>query len=379
MYGGRKDNLQGKEIPLIDLTRLHRPILGELKAAAERVMESGRYILGPEVRAFEEEFAAWVGAKHAVGVASGTDALLLAAHALGLGPGQRVIVPSFTFVATAEVVVRLGAVPLFCDVEPDGLTLDPQMTEDLARRHRPAGVIPVHLYGQMARMEEIVEIAQRYDMWVLEDVAQAPGAERLGRRAGSWGHAAAFSFYPTKNISAMGDGGMVVTDDDALAEKMRRLRVHGDFGKYEYREPDLGYNSRLDELQAALLRVKLRHVDRWNRERREMASWYDRLLPEWVRRPRELPGNLHVYHLYTVRVPKRDQLREFLAQRGVATGVHYPLPLHLQPAFRELNPGSLPVSEEAAREVLSLPLFPGLVREEAERVAEVMREFEERV
>jgi dTDP-4-amino-4,6-dideoxygalactose transaminase len=374
-------------IPILDLTRQYQAIKPEIDAAICRVLESGRFILGPEVEAFEAEIAEYLGVKHAIGVASGTDALLLALKALGIGPGDAVIVPTFTFFATAGAVHNLGATPVFVDIDPYTFNLDPAdvrrvLTTDHGQWTRPKAVIPVHLYGQPADMDEIMAIAHEYGLYVVEDAAQAIGAEYSGqrtthhgptRKAGTIGHLGCFSFFPTKNLGAYGDGGLVVTNDDELAEQVRMLRVHGSKPKYYHHM--VGTNSRLDALQAAILRAKLPHLADWTAARKRLADRYDELLSglDGIVLPCRAPNRTHVFHQYTIRIPggKRDSLRSFLAERGVGTEVYYPLPLHLQPCFRHLGykEGDLPESERACREVLSLPMFPELREEEVEYVA----------
>ncbi|GAB4311107.1 MAG: DegT/DnrJ/EryC1/StrS family aminotransferase [Candidatus Bipolaricaulota bacterium] len=392
-------------IPILDLTRQYASIKPEIDAAIQRVVESGRFILGPEVEALETEIAAYCGVKHAIGVASGTDALLLSLRAAGVGPGDEVIVPSFTFFATAGVVHNVGATPIFCDIDPRTFNLDPAdvrriLTTDagprttdhgLSTTHHglrtthhgprtpPKAVIPVHLYGQMADMDEIMELAHEFGLYVIEDAAQAIGAEYKGRKAGTIGHLGCFSFFPTKNLGAYGDGGMVVTDDDELAERVRVLRVHGSRPKYYHHL--VGYNSRLDALQAAILRAKLPHLDEWTAARRRLAARYDELLAgvSGIVLPHRAAGRTHIFHQYTVRVlhGKRDALREHLKAHGIGTEVYYPLPLHLQRCFAHLGyrEGELPESERASREALSLPMFPELTDQEQDKVVGAVTMF----
>jgi len=371
------------KVPLLDLTRQYAAVQEEIDRAIRRVLASGRFILGPEVEAFERKIAAYCGVEHAIGVASGTDALLLSLRALGIGPGDKVIVPSFTFFATAGVVHNVGATPVFADIDPRTYNIDPEHVRELLRDARLAeevkAIIPVHLYGQMADMDELMAIASEYDLYVIEDAAQAIGAEYKGKKAGTIGHLGCFSFFPTKNLGAYGDGGMVITDDEELAERVRMLRVHG--AKPKYYHHFVGYNSRLDALQAAILRVKLAHLDSWTQARREIADRYDELLSgiDGLATPHRAPGRTHIFHQYTVRVldGRRDALQEFLKDRGIGAQVYYPLPLHLQPCFRGLGyrEGDLPESERASREVLSLPMFPELSEAEQEYVAQNVREF----
>lgn len=379
------------KIPILDLTRQYRAIQPEIDAAIRRVLDSGRFILGLEVEEFEREIAEYLGAKHAIGVASGTDALLLALKALGIGPGDGVIVPSFTFFATAGVVANAGATPIFADIDPKTYNISVGSVAKILRRESLftvrlprvtiKAIIPVHLYGQPADMEEIMALAKGYGLYVVEDVAQAIGAEYKGRRVGTFGHLGCLSFFPTKNLGAYGDGGMVVTEDDELAEKVRMLRVHGSKPKYYHHL--VGTNSRLDALQAAILRAKLPHLSEWTAARQRLADRYDCLLGDLdgLIIPHRAPDRTHIFHQYTIRVlnGKRDALRAHLAEQGIATEVYYPLPLHLQPCFRHLGyrEGELPESERASREVLSLPMFPELTEEELEYVAgEIKRFFE---
>jgi dTDP-4-amino-4,6-dideoxygalactose transaminase len=381
------------KVPILNLTRQYRAIKDEIDAAIQRVLNSGRFILGPEVEAFEAEIAEYLGVKHAIGVASGTDALLLSLKALGVGPGDGVIIPSFTFFATAGAVVNAGATPIFVDIDPQTFNIDPEsvrkvvenppVTRYTSRVTKIKAIIPVHLYGQPADMDEIMAIASEHDLYVIEDVAQAIGAEYKGKKVGTIGHLGCFSFFPTKNLGAYGDGGLVVTDDDELAERARMLRVHGSKPKYFHHI--VGTNSRLDALQAAILRAKLPHLDEWTAARQRIAARYDELLAdlEDLELPRRAPDRTHIFHQYTIRVPndKRDSLKRYLEEKGIGTHVYYPLPLHLQPCFRELGyrEGDLPESERASREVLSLPMFPELHGEEVEYVAEQMRVwYEER-
>lgn len=375
------------KIPILDLTRQYRAIKEEIDGAIYRVLESGRFILGPEVEAFEAEIAKYLGVKHAVSVASGTDALLLSLKALGIGPGDGVIVPSFTFFATAGVVANVGATPIFVDIDPKTFNIDPQKVRELIA-NRPSltvslkAIIPVHLYGQPADMDEIMAIAEEWNLYVVEDAAQAIGAEYKGKKVGTFGHLGCFSFFPTKNLGAYGDGGLVVTNDDELAERVRMLRVHGSKPKYYHHM--VGTNSRLDALQAAILRAKLPHLDKWSSARIQLANRYDELLRnlDGIVLPYRASDRTHIFHQYTIRIPrgKRDPLRLFLSQHGIGTEVYYPFPLHLQPCFRHLGykKGDLPESERACDEVLSLPMFPELTEEEQDYVVSVIREFFEK-
>jgi dTDP-4-amino-4,6-dideoxygalactose transaminase len=331
----------------------------EFDAAWRRVMESGRYILGPEVAAFEAEFAAWLGVRHAVGVASGTEALWLALRAAGLAPGAEVVIPALTASATVTAVVEAGLRPVFGELEPGALTLDPV---DVERRLTPRtrAIVPVHLYGNPADMTALMALAGAHGLAVIEDCAQAHGAQHRGRRAGTFGRAAAWSFYPTKNLGAFGDGGMVTTDDAAAAAELRLLREYG--WRERYHSAEHGWNSRLDELQAALLRVRLRHLEADNARRRAIAAAYRAGLPSALSSVTGRPGDLGVEHLFVLRHPERDRLRAELRALGVGTAIQYPVACHLQAAYRGFGagPGSLPVTEQAAAEVFSLPMFPEL-------------------
>jgi dTDP-3-amino-3,4,6-trideoxy-alpha-D-glucose transaminase len=362
-------------IPLVDLKRQYASIKGEIDTAVARVLEGGWYILGREVAAFEQEFAAYCDVAHAVGVGSGTDALHLALAACGIGPGDEVITVPHTAVATVAAIELAGARPVLVDVDPARYTLDPDQLEAAITPHTRA-VVPVHLYGCPADLGPIMGIAQRHGLFVVEDCAQAHGALYQGQRVGSWGHIAAFSFYPTKNLGACGDGGMVTTNDPDLAQRARLLRQYG--WQARYISSLKGLNSRLDELQAAILRVKLHYLEAWNERRRRLAHLYDeRLAESGVVTPQEPDDVTHVYHLYVVRHPRRDELRAFLRERGIGSLVHYPVPVHLQPAYRDLGheAGTLPSAEAAAREVLSLPLCPELSEEEVARVADAVIAF----
>jgi dTDP-3-amino-3,4,6-trideoxy-alpha-D-glucose transaminase len=339
----------------------------DIDAAVRRVLDSGWYILGGEVEAFEAEFAAYHGVRHAVGVANGTDAIELALRAAGVGVGDEVITVAHTAVATVCAIERAGAKPVLADIDPQTYTLDPAAAE-AAITPRTKAIIPVHLYGQPADMAALVAIAEQHRLLLIEDCAQAHGARLNGRLVGTWGHLAAFSFYPTKNLGAVGDGGAVLTNDDGYAQRLRRLRNYGQISRYDHAER--GINSRLDELQAAILRVKLPHLDAQNARRRQIARGYDDGLAEFVTVPPQRPGAESVYHLYVVRHPARDALRARLADAEIGTLIHYPTPIHLQPAYRDLGcaPGSLPVTERVSREIVSLPLYIGLSDAEVERV-----------
>lgn len=355
-------------IPFNDLRTLHLQMKEGIDAAMRRVYESGWFILGPEVERFEEEFAHYAGTQFAVGVANGTDAIELALRAGDIGPGDEVITVSHTAVPTVCAIERTGATPVLIEIDPATYTMDPAALR-AAITSRTRAVVPVHLYGQAADMTAISAIAEQYGLLVVEDCAQAHGALHAGRMVGAFGQLATYSFYPTKNLGALGDGGAVVTSDAALADRLRRLRNYGQSSKYVNAER--GINSRLDELQAAILRAKLDHLDRHNAERRTIASWYDERLSELIR-PRVAPANHHVYHLYVIRHPNRDRIQERLASRGIGALIHYPIPVHQQSAYADLGypTGSLPVTEEVAREILSLPLYIGLSKENVMQVCD---------
>lgn len=344
-----------------------------IDAAVARVLASKRYVLGPEVEAFEKEFAAYLGAKHAVAVASGTDAIRLALVACDVGPGDFVVTVSHTAVATAAAIELCGATPVFVDIDPDSFTMDPNRLEDAARLFtggRLKAVVPVHLYGLPADMARISEVAVRYGLKIVEDCAQSHGATWQGRKTGTLGHIAAFSFYPTKNLGALGDGGMVVTDDGDLAALTRLLREYGWKERYVSTIP--GMNSRLDELQAAVLRVKLPHLDSENESRGTIAGMYSDLLGDaGLILPKAGPGVGHVYHQYVIRTHGRDSLRAHLREKGIGTLIHYPVPVHLQPAYAGRNPSkaSLPLTEEITGQILSLPMYPELTSDQVRAVA----------
>ncbi len=363
------------EIRFVDLRRQYRALSAEVDQAIARVLERADFVLGEEVGRFEEEFAEFCQAKYAVGVDSGTSALELALRGLGIGPGDEVLVPANSFIASAAAVSFAGAAPVLVDCDPLTYNLDVQQA---ARRVTPRtkAIIPVHLYGQPADMDAVSALAARHGLYVVEDACQAHGARYKGRRVGSLGHVAAFSFYPGKNLGAYGDGGAVVTDDAEVAERLRMMRNCGQREKYHHVYP--AWNHRLDTLQAAVLRVKLRHLDEWNALRRQWASLYDRLLAEAaVVTPAVAPSVEHVYHLYVVQTQERAGLAAYLAAEGIATGIHYPVPIHLQPTYASLGhqPGDFPVAERLAARVLSLPLFPELTEAEVRLIADHVRRF----
>src|SRR6266536_6078954 len=351
-------------IPLVDVKAQYAPLIPDLKRAFAEILDSGTtFILGPNVKAFEREAAEYLGVKETIGVANGTDAIVLVLDALGIGPGDEVICPAFTFYATAESIARRGATPVFAEIDPATLNLDP---EDVAAKitRRTRAIMPVHLFGRPAPMAELAELG----VPLLEDAAQAFGAPGVAEL----GAVATYSFYPTKNLFCLGDGGLVATSDDGLAERVRMLAFHGSRDKTDF--GFVGYNSRLDELQAAMLRLFLQHLDEWNRGRREAAARYAELgLGELVELPRDEPG--HIYHLFVCRSRARDRIRTALVEAGIGTATYYVTPLHLQPALRFLGyePGTLPESERVAEENFSVPLWPGMPVESQERVGEVVR------
>ncbi|HRK88868.1 MAG TPA: DegT/DnrJ/EryC1/StrS family aminotransferase [Anaerolineales bacterium] len=364
-----------RTIPAIDLNRQTQAIRAELDDAIARVLTKGSFILGDEVAAFEDEFAKYCSVAHAVGVASGTDALQIALLACGIGAGDEVIAPSHTAVATIAAIEMTGAKPVLVDIEVTRFGLDPAAVTAVITDQTRC-IIPVHHYGCPADLNPILKIARAKKIFVLEDCSQAHGASYRGRKVGGWGDIAAFSFYPTKNLGALGDGGAVVTNDLQLAEKVRLLRQYG--WKERYVSHVKGMNSRLDELQAAILRVKLRHLDKWNVRRCEVAALYLELLSGTDLVLPSLPeDSQHVFHQFVVRHPRRDELQAHLRAHGIHTLIHYPVPVHLQPAYANLNPmdGTLSKSERAAHEVLSLPMFPELTEEEARRVSQGIVEF----
>jgi len=365
-------------VPILELKRQYERIKDEIDAAVASVFDSGWFVLGENVRAFEEEFARYCGVKYAVGVGSGLEALHLALLALGVGEGDEVITVPFTAVATTLAISFAGAKPVFVDVEPDTCLMDAtKIREHITPRTK--AIIPVHLYGQCADMDAINSIAREKGLKVIEDAAQAHGAMYRGKRAGALGDVGCFSFYPSKNLGAYGEAGMVTTNDESVAERVRMLRNYGQSDRYHHKLK--GYNSRLDELQAAVLRVKLRHLDEWNEERRELARRYNEALTDCgVGLPVEREGRRHVFHLYVIRSPQRDALREYLRERQIGTQIHYPIPVHLQEAYKELGlrRGCFPVSERLADEVLSIPLFPELSESEVSAVIDAVRGFRQR-
>lgn len=362
-------------VPLFDLKTQLQSLRGEIHEAIDGVLENAHYILGPAVSAFEADFAAYCSVNHAIGVNNGTNAIQLALLAAGIGPGDEVITVPHTFIATVAAIRYTGATPVFVDVEPVSLTIDTSQIQ-AAITPRTRALLPVHLYGQAAEMDPILDIARRYGLAVIEDCAQAHGATYRGRRVGSLGDYGCFSFYPTKNLGACGEGGLVTTNDDDGAHKLRMLRDWG--AQTKNRHEIRGFNMRLEGLQGAVLRVKLRYLDAWTEQRRACAAYYEEALRESdIKVPVERPGNRHVYHLYAIRSENRDELQAHLDLLGVQTAVHYPTPVHLQKAHADLNyrRGDLPVSERAAETVLSIPMFPELTREQQDHVMSAIRTF----
>ncbi len=361
------------QIPMVDLKIQYQQLKEEIDPAIATVLDTSHYILGPQGQAFESEVAAYLGTGHAIGVASGTDALHLALLAAGLGPGDEVITSPFTFIATAEAIAYVGATPVFVDIDPRTFNLDPELAAK-AVTARTRAIVPVHLFGQPAELAPLKELCDAHGLLLIEDCAQSFGASYAGRQTGSWGEFGCFSFFPSKNLGCYGDGGMIVTDDDRLADRVRMLRNHG--SRVRYHHDIIGYNSRLDELQAAVLRVKLRRIDRFNRQRRANAHYYSaRLAEAGVVPPFEDGKGVHVYHQYTVLTERREALQQALARAGCASAVYYPIPLHRQEVFAASCASlSLPVSEQVAAQVLSLPIYPELTEAQMDRVIAAIRE-----
>ena len=363
-------------IPLVDLKAQYHSIKADIDAAVSRVLENASFILGEEVESFERAFAAYSGTRYAVGVDSGTAALHLALLACDIGPGDEVITTPMTFIATAAAVTHVGAIPVFVDIDPRTYNLDPARIE-AAITSRTKAILPVHLYGQPCEMNGILDVAKKHGLRVIEDACQAVGAGYGACRAGSLGDAGCFSFYPAKNLGAAGDGGMLITNDDALADRVRKLRDHGRISKYSHGM--IGYTYRLDGLQAAILNVKLPHVDAWNEARRRHAARYSELLAgvPGLTVPCEGESCRSIYHVYALRAPKRDALLDHLRAKGIGASIHYPLPVHQQPAYAFMNipAGSFPVSEAFASEELSLPIYPEMTASQIEEVVAAVREF----
>jgi dTDP-4-amino-4,6-dideoxygalactose transaminase len=361
-------------IPLLDLDAQHRPLRAQILSAMERVLDQQAFILGPDVAELEKDMSAYLGVKHSIGCANGSDALVLALKALGIGLGDEVITTTFSFFATAGAVSRVGATPVFVDIDPTTYNIDPGLIPAKITP-RTKAILPVHLFGQMTPMGPIMDIAKKHNLKVIEDAAQAIGSKENGKAACSIGDIGTLSFFPSKNLGCLGDGGMVVTNDDELADKLRRLRVHGT-GKERYHYDMIGLNSRLDTLQAAVLKVKLPHLDAWTEGRQRNADRYEALLGRVkdVARPVRLPGMRHIYNQYTIRVPKRDDFLNRMKDEKIGAAVYYPLPLHVQKCFAHLGgkQGDCPHAERAAREVVSIPIYGELTEAQIERVVSVI-------
>lgn len=363
-------------VPFVDLRAQYGSLQVELEQALRRVFDQSAFILGKEVAAFEAEFAAYMGASHAIGVSSGLDALRLALLGLGIGPGDEVVLPANTYIATAFAVSAIGATPVLVDVEEERFGINAPALEKLIT-DRTKAVIPVHLYGQASDMDRILDVARRNGLYIVEDACQAHGAQWSGKMCGALGDAGCFSFYPSKNLGAAGDGGMIVTNDATVAKRLRILRDYGQESKYNH--VIKGWSARLDGIQAALLRVKLAHLNAWNERRAHHAALYGAGLANvqglWT--PPSLSSPDHIYHLYVVRAKRRDALMEYLSDRGIQTGIHYPVPIHLQPAYADLGHrrGDFPVAEQLADEILSLPMYPELTKEQIEVVTTTVRDF----
>jgi dTDP-4-amino-4,6-dideoxygalactose transaminase len=374
------------KVPFFDLKPQSLSLKKEIQSAIDEVFETQQFIMGPQIQSLEKTIANYCNTPYAIGVASGSDALLLSLMALGIGPGDEVIMPPFTFFATAGSVSRIGAIPVFVDIDPNTYNIDPSKIEQKITRKTKA-IMPVHLFGQCADMDPILKIAKSKQIYVIEDAAQALGSEyhpstgSKGKKAGQMGDLGCFSFYPTKNLGAFGDAGMVVANDPLLAEKVRLLRVHGSQPKYYHKW--IGINSRLDTLQAAILLVKFKYLEKWTEARQELARRYEKLfqdllsLMEEIRPPATQYANRHIFNQYVIRVPKRDQLRKFLSEEGIGTDIYYPLPLHLQECFSYLKhqQGDFPISEKAAKETLALPIFPELTKDQQEWVVDRIQAF----
>ncbi len=364
-------------VPFVDMQRLHGPNREELLSAFARVLDSGGFVQGREVEAFEQEFARSYGVRHALAVSNGTTGLHLALLAAGIGPGDEVITVSNTFIATVEAISMVGATPVFADIDYRTMLIDPA---DVERRitARTRAIIPVHLYGRVCDMDAILSLARRYNLKVIEDTCQAHGAADFGQLAGTFGDAGCFSFYPTKNLGTVGEGGMVITNDEHIAERVSMLRNHGQQARHVHVEP--GYNYRMSELQAAALRLFLPHLTTWNAHRTQVAAWYaEALASAGLSLPDGGPAGAHVYHLYVARSPERDALMRHLSSAGIGAAIHYPTPVHLQPAYAADGdgPGSLPMTEHACAEIVSLPMHPTMTRAEVDEVASAVSTFNE--
>jgi dTDP-4-amino-4,6-dideoxygalactose transaminase len=363
-------------IPLVNLKSQYQTLKEEVLAEISQALDGMQLFLGKNVQTLESEFAAYCGVESAIGVGSGTDALHIAIRACDIGPGDEVITVSNTFIATVEAIILAGAKPVFVDIDPETYTMDTSQVEEIINS-RTRAILPVHLYGHPANMDPILELAQAYRLKVIEDACQAHGAEYKGRRTGSMGDIGCFSFYFTKNLGAYGEGGIITTSDPDIAKRCRMLRDHGSSDKYHHAM--IGINSRLDEIQAAVLRVKLPHLEDWIERRRKLAQAYSAGLPALLVKPQEMPWAKHVYHLYVVRTPERDQLKDWLESKGISTGMHYPIPIHLQEAWYKYDGSdySLPVTERLTSEILSLPMYPELTEEEIDYICDYINEFSE--
>ena len=363
-------------VPLLDLQAQYATIRDEIRPVVERVIESQQFILGPEVEAFEQEVAAYCGAKYAIGVSSGTDALLIALMAAGIGKGDEVITTPYSFIATATSISRVGAIPVFIDIDPNTYTIDPKAIADEITDATKA-IMPVHLFGQCAEMKPILDLAKQQNLLVIEDAAQAIGAGQNGVKAGTMGAFGCFSFFPSKNLGGFGDGGLVTTNDDAFAQRVKELRQHG--GKDKYRNAMIGINGRLDALQAAVLRVKLTHLDAWSAARREHAEYYTQAFQgmKEVQTPITAPGNTHIYNQYVLRVERRDELQAHLNAHQIGNAIYYPIPIHLQECYDILGyqETDFPAAEQAAAETIALPVYPELTRAQQDDVIETIHAF----
>ena len=363
-------------VPLLDLQAQYATIRDEIRPVVERVIESQQFILGPEVEAFEQEVAAYCGAKYAIGVSSGTDALLIALMAAGIGKGDEVITTPYSFIATATSISRVGAIPVFIDIDPNTYTIDPKAIADEITDATKA-IMPVHLFGQCAEMKPILDLAKQQNMLVIEDAAQAIGAEQNGVKAGTIGAFGCFSFFPSKNLGGFGDGGLVTTNDEAFAQRVKELRQHG--GKDKYRNTMIGINGRLDALQAAVLRVKLTYLDAWSAARREHAEYYTQAFQgmKEAQTPITAPGNTHIYNQYVLRVERRDELQAHLNAHQIGNAIYYPIPIHLQECYDILGyqETDFPAAEQAAAETIALPVYPELTRAQQDYVIETIRAF----
>lgn len=364
------------DIPFVNLKAQYQSIKAEVLQAVHEVLESQQFRGGVELERFESEISQFIGVRHAIGVASGTDALVLALKVLGIQPGDEVITTPFSFIATASSIVLVGGTPVFADIEPNTFLLDPDRVENKITE-RTKVIIPVHLFGQCADMPKFKTLVSKYSLYLLEDSAQAIGASIEGRNAGQWGDVAGFSFYPTKNLGAMGEGGLVTTDNDDLADKVRLLRSHG--ARKTYHHELIGYNSHLHTLQSAILRVKLRYLPRWNEARQRIAQWYFDKLGDVaeIQLPCIQPGRVSVFHQFVIRIPNRDEAQQYLREHGIATAIFYPIPIHKQPCFSHYHSAqeSYPEAEKASQEVLALPIYPELTEEQVSYIAETIKDF----